>query len=200
MPPEIPDEEVEKLRLPKDWHSYLRTAMLNVIGTVRIAMLAGREALIESGNAEDARIHQLESDVAMLHEELRVNGARLQRIPPHRRPQYTGTERMTILQLRAMRGWNKTETARHFHVSDDTIRAWLRRANDDSLVQTQTPVDRSPDFVRYAIQHMKLLCPPLSKAKIADKLAKAGIHVGKTTVRRILKENPVAPPTRQPLT
>ena len=55
MPPEIPDEDVEKLRLPKDWHSYLKTAVLNVIGIVRIAMLAGREALIESGNAKDVR-------------------------------------------------------------------------------------------------------------------------------------------------
>ena len=49
---------------------------------------------------------------------------------PNRRPQYTGLERMAILQLRAMRGWNKSETSRHFLVSDDTIRDWLRRVDD----------------------------------------------------------------------
>ena len=72
-------------------------------------MLAGREALITNGDTKDARIHQLESEVAMLREEFRINGARMQRVPPQRRPQYTGIERMAILQLRAMRGWNKAE-------------------------------------------------------------------------------------------
>ena len=101
---------------------------------------------------------------------------------------------MAILQLRAMRGWNKAETARRFFVTDDTIRAWLRRADDDSLVQTRTPVNRFPDFVRYAVQQIKLFCPTLGKVKIADKLARASIHIGKTTVGRILKEKPVNAP------
>ena len=194
MPAEICEEDVESLRLPEDWHSYVRSAVLNVIGIVRIAMLAGREALINNGDAKDARIHQLESEVAMLREELRINGDRMQRLAPHRRPQYTCVERMAILQLRAMRGWNKAETARHFFVTDDTIRSWLRRVDDDSLVQTQTPVNRFPDFVRYAVQQIKLFCPTLGKVKIADMLARAGIHIGKTTVGRILKEKPVDAP------
>jgi hypothetical protein len=86
----------------------------------------------------------LESELAMVQEKLRLIGARMQRVPPHRRPQYTTIERMAILGLRAMRGWNKTETARHFLVSDDTDRAWLRRADDDSLVETTAPVNRFP--------------------------------------------------------
>jgi transposase InsO family protein len=51
-------------------------------------------------------------------------------------------------------------------------------------------VNRFPDFVRYAVQQIKLFCPTLGKAKIADMLARAGIHIGKTTVQRILNENP----------
>ena len=70
-----------------------------------------------------------------------------------------------------MRGWSKTETARHFFVTDDTIRAWLRRVDDDSLVQTQTPVNRFPNFVRYAVQQIKLFYPTLGKVKIADMLS-----------------------------
>ena len=182
MPAEICEEDVESLRLPKDWHSYVRCAVLNVIGIIRVAMLAGREALIKNGDAKDARIHQLECEVAMLRVELRLNGSCMQRVPPHRRPQYTTVERMAILELRAIRGWNKTETARHFFVTDDTVRAWLRRVDDDSLVQTQTPVNRFPDFIRYAVQQIKLFCPTLGKVKIADKLARAGIHIGSTTV------------------
>ncbi len=194
MPAESREDGAESLRLPKHWHSLVRSAVLNVVGIVRIAMLAGRETLLQNGDTKDTRIHQLESEVAMLCEKLRINDSRMRRIPPHRRPQYTGMERMAILQLRAMRGWNKSETSRHFLVSDDTIRQWLRRADDDALVQTQSPVNRFPDFVRYAVQQIKLFCPTLGKVKIADKLARAGIHIGKTTVERILKERSAAPP------
>ena len=164
MPAEICGEDAESLRLPKNWRSSVRNAVLNVIGIVRIAMLAGREALITNGDAEHARIHQLESEVAMLREDLRIIGARMKRVPPQRRPQHTAVDRMAILELRAIRGWNKTETARHFHVSDDTIRAWLPRADGDSLVDTHTPVNRFPDFVRYAVQQIKLFCPTLGRA------------------------------------
>jgi len=194
MSAEIPEHDVKTPRLPRNWHSYVRTAVLNVVGVVRIAMLAGREALIENGNVKDARIHQLETEVAMLREELRIMGARMKRVPPYRRPPYTTVERMAILQLRAVRGRNKSETGRHFSVSDDTIRAWLRRADDESLVDTHTPVNRFPDFVRYAIQRIKLFCPTLGQVRIADMLARAGIHIGKTTVVRILKEKPVNAP------
>jgi putative transposase len=157
-------------------------------------MLVGREGLIQQGDVKGARIHQLESELAMLREELRINGARMQRIDPHRRTQYTAVQRMAILELRAIRGWSKAETARRFFVTDDTIRAWLRRADDDLLVQIRTPVNRFPDFVRYVVQRTKLFCPTLGKAKIADKLARAGIHIGKTTVERILKEKPANAP------
>ena len=141
-------EDIESLPLPKGWSKAARNAVLNVLGIVRIAMLAGREALINNGDVKEARIHQLESEVALLREEMRIKGGRLKRIDPHRRPQYTPVERMAILELRAMRGWSKAETARRFFVSDDTTREWLRRADDDSLIQTRTPVNRFPDFVR----------------------------------------------------
>jgi len=34
---------------------------------------------------------------------------------------------MAIFELRTMRGWSQAETARLFFVTDDTMRAWLRR-------------------------------------------------------------------------
>ena len=71
---EVGEQDVESLPFPNNWHSYARNAVLNVIGIVRIAMLAGRQALITNGDAKDARIHQLETEVAMLREELRING------------------------------------------------------------------------------------------------------------------------------
>ena len=67
-------------------------------------MLAGRELLIREGDVADAHIHRLETEVALLREELRIVSARMKRIDPNRRPQYTPALRMAILELRAMRG------------------------------------------------------------------------------------------------
>ena len=189
MPAEIAEPDIEILRLPQHWRFSVRTAVLNVIGILRIAMLTGPRG------ADQQRPREGRQDPPVgIRSGHAPRGttpprwARMQSIPPQRRPQYTCVQRLAILQLRAMRGWNKTETARHFSVSDDTIRAWLQRAEDDSLVQTPTPVNRFPDFVRYTVQQIQLFCPSLGKVKIADMLARAGIHIGQTTVGRILKE------------
>ena len=79
-------------------------------------------------------------------------------------------------------------------VTADTIRSWHQRVDDDTLIHSQTPVNRFPDFVRYTVQRIKLLCPTMGKRKIADTLARASIHIGKTTVGRILKEKPAQAP------
>ena len=75
---EICGQTVESLHLPKGWHSNVKNAVLNVVGIVRIALLAGREPLINRGDVKDARIHRLACELAMLSEELRINGARMQ--------------------------------------------------------------------------------------------------------------------------
>ena len=191
---ELHEVDIQSLPLPKDWADFVRHAVLNVVGILRLAMLASRELLIQEGDVPQAQIHRLESEVALLREELRIVTARMNRVDPRRRPLYPPIERLAILELRAIRGWSKAETARRFCVTDDTIRAWLRRADDDSLLQTTSPVNRFPDFVRYAVQRIKLFCPSLGKVKIAETLARAGIHIGKTTVARILKEKPAEAP------
>jgi len=182
------------LPLPKDWGDSVRSSVLNIVVLLRIATLAAREFLIQEGDLLHAKVFRLEAEVAMLREELRITGARMRRVDARRRPQYLPVERMAILELRAMRGWSKAETARRFFVSDDTIRSWLHRADDDTLLQTNPPVNRFPDVVRYVVQRIKLFCPTLGKVKIAQKLARAGIHIGKTTVERILKESPAKQP------
>jgi len=183
------EDDLLTLPLRTDWPKHVRSAILNVVALVRIAMLAGRRFLVEEGDVLSASIYRLEAEVEMLREQLRIVGARMTSIDAHRRPRYAPTERMAILELRTMRGWSKAETARQFHVSAETIADWARRADDDSLLQTHTPVNRFPDLVRYSVQRIKALCPALGKAKIADTLARAGIHIAKTTVQRILKEN-----------
>ena len=67
---ELCGQDLELLPLRKDWTDNVRHAVLNVIGIVRIAMLSGREFLIQEDKPLLAHVHRLETEVAMLCEEL----------------------------------------------------------------------------------------------------------------------------------
>ena len=63
------------------------------------------------------------------------------------------------------------------------------------LLQLREPVNKFPDFVRYIVQRLKILSPAMGKVKIAETLCRAGLlHLGVTTVGRILKEEPQSDP------
>ncbi|MGE3805708.1 MAG: hypothetical protein AB7K24_13610 [Gemmataceae bacterium] len=57
---------------------------------------------------------QLEQEIALLREEMRIKNARLARIPANQRPHYQPSERLAILELRAARAWSLSSTARAF--------------------------------------------------------------------------------------
>jgi hypothetical protein len=88
----------ETIQLPKNWSQSVRHSLLNVIGLVRISMLAGREYLLRNGLASTAHIQRMETEVALLREELRILGSRMKRVPSQRRPQYPPVERMARLE------------------------------------------------------------------------------------------------------
>jgi putative transposase len=71
----------------------------------------------------------------------------------------------------------------------------LDESGPNALVQIQEPVNKFPDFVRYMVQRLRALCPTMEKVKIAQTLARAGLHMGPTTVGRILKEGAVPEPS-----
>ncbi len=63
-------------------------------------------------------------------------------LDPQRRPHYPSTERMAILQLRAVRAWSLEQTVKVFLVTADTIGSWTKRINhvwhvDLTLVPTR---------------------------------------------------------------
>jgi len=135
----------------------------------------------------------LRQRVALLEEEIRIKDTRMAQINPHRRPHYPPTERMAILELRAARGWSLEQAADTFLLTRPTVAYWMKRLDDvgsDALVQLREPVNKFPDFVRYAVMRLKILCPSVGKVKIAQTLCRAGLHLGSTTVGRILKEPP----------
>jgi transposase InsO family protein len=51
--------------------------------------------------------------------------------------------------------------------------------------QTIVPVNRYSDFVAYLVQRLRVLCPTMGRRRIADVLARAGLHLGPSTVRRM---------------
>jgi hypothetical protein len=98
------------------------------------------------------------------------------------------------------RSWSQQQTADTFQIAAATIASWHKRLDEhgpDALVQLREPVNRFPDFVRYLVQRLKLLCPSLGKVKIAQVLARTGLHLAPSTVGRILNQpstpKPAAP-------
>ncbi len=59
---ELCEEDIESLHLPKGWAETVRHAVLNVVGILRIAMLADREFLIQEGDVPQAHIHRLKDE------------------------------------------------------------------------------------------------------------------------------------------
>jgi hypothetical protein len=52
--------------------------------------------------------------------------------------------------------------------------------------------------VRYSVQRLQTLCPTLGKKKLAEVLARAGLHLATTTIGRIRKEKPTPGPLGRP--
>ena len=193
-------QETPKIPLPKGWKQHVRSAVLHIISLAQYATVYTRSWAADSTNTRlrlKAELDRANQENALLREEMQIKDARMARIDPHRRPHYPPVERMAILQLRAARGWSLEQTAGVFHVTAPTISSWNRRLEDegpDALVQLREPVNRFPDFVRYVVQQIKTLCPAMGKRMLAQTLARAGLHLGTTTVGRILKEKSVSPP------
>jgi transposase-like protein len=126
------------------------------------------------------RLHQ---EVALLKEEIRIKDGRMERLPPQRRPHYPPIERLAILELRAARGWTVAETARRLLVTPLTVASWNSRLDEqgpDALAQVPVPVNRFPEFVGYVVRRLRALCPSMGTRRIAQVLARAGLHLGRT--------------------
>ena len=144
---------------------------------------------------------RLQQEIQLLREEIRIKDARMEQLEAHRRPHYPPTERLATLELRAARGWSLAQTARVFLVTPLTIASWMGRLDEegpDALVRLPKPVNRFPDFVSYLVRRLKILCPTLGKVKTAQILARAGLHLGPTTIRRMQRNTGWPEPQKEP--
>ncbi len=180
--------------LPKQWNRSVRSGVLAAISLARFAIAYTRGWAAESTSARmrlTAGNDRLKAEAGMLREEIRIKDARMALIAPRARPFYPPVERMAILELRAARGSSLEETARRFLVTAATIASWVRRLEEDgphALVQARQPVNKFPDFVAQMVRRLKTVCPAMGKVKIAQFLSRAGLHLGVTTIGRMLKQ------------
>ena len=87
-------------RLPKNWPSQVKAAVLQVISLAQYACAYTRGWAADSVNARirlKAENDRLQGEAALLREELRIKDARMGLIPAPRRPHYPPVERMAIL-------------------------------------------------------------------------------------------------------
>ena len=196
MPIASPDE---RLAVPKNWQRSIQSALLHVIALAKYALVYSRGWAGDSNSQRvrlAAKANLFEQEIALLREEGRIKDARMARIPGSKRPHYVPTERLAILELRAARGWSLVRTAKVFQVTTATIASWNKRLDEEgpaALLSVHQPVNKFPDFVRYLVQRLQTLCPRLGKVKIAQILARAGLHLGVSTVGRMRREPPAQP-------
>ena len=187
------------VHLPKHWPRRVRSAIVHAVSMANVAFNVARSQAENHVNARvrlQAQLDQRDREISLLREEVRIKDARMERVPAQRRPHYPPIERLAILELRAARGWSQAETARRLLVTPLTVASWTQRLDDegpDALVQVREPVNRFPELVSYLVRRLRALCPRMGTRRIARVLARAGLHLGATTVRRMLK--PVPKPT-----
>ncbi len=139
-----------KLPLPRGWKRRVRSSVLHILALGHYTFTALLAKAAQSRNRQvrlQAQIDRRDREIALLQEELRIKDARMERVPPHRRPHYVPLERMAILELRAARSWSARQAADRFHVSATSLGSWTARIDEhvpNALLRIPVPVKSSP--------------------------------------------------------
>ena len=107
-----------RLAVPKRWRRSVQRALVTVMSLAQYTLVSTRGWAANSRNHRvrlSAKTDQLDNEIRLLREEIRIKDARMLRIAAIRRPHYQPTERLAILELRGLRGWSLAQTARAFH-------------------------------------------------------------------------------------
>ena len=138
----------KRIPLPKGWPKRVRSGVLQAISLAHFSLTYTRSWAANSWNAR-IRLKQendrLQQELALVREEMRIKDSRMLRIPAQRRPHYPPTERLAILELRAARGWSRSQTARRLLVTTATVCSWMGRLDEEGprgIVQIRVPVQR----------------------------------------------------------
>jgi transposase InsO family protein len=185
--------------LPSGWTEHAKSGALHALGLARFALMHVRGWCANSPIARARLAAERDEAVtaaSQASEEARILRTKLEALPAKKRPHYAPEERLAILMLRAGTGWTAAETARRFLVGEDTIASWMKRVDEqgeNALLRTRVPVNRFPEYVGELVRSLRALQPALGKVRIADMLARAGLHLSPTTARRMLDRQRPAP-------
>jgi transposase InsO family protein len=191
--------------LPRGWPTLVRSALIHAVSLARAAVIEVRSGFENSPLARArlaAKLGALRAENALLREELRIKDARMEKIPARRRSLYPPAERLAILAFRAAAGMSAAATARRFLLTPATIASWMKRLDDqgeDALVQLPRPINRFPDFVAELVQRLKTTLPAMGKVRIAQLLARTGVVLAASTVKRLAERPRVRPVPPGPL-
>lgn len=189
--------------LPRGWRKRVCSAVIHTFSLAATAMTATRGWAARHASSRVrllAELERKEQELALARAELRLKDARMARVPGQARPHYAPVERLEIVELRALQGWSLQQTADRFLLSPVTVSSWMRRLDEQgpaALVQPAVPLNKYPDFVTHVVQQLKLKCPMLGYGKIAHCLCREGLHLGTSTVSRMLRR--AAPPVPEPV-
>jgi hypothetical protein len=148
------------LPLPKDWQASVRGAFVGAVGLAHSAITFARSWAVNSRLSRvrlTAECDRLRTEVALLNRERDLLRARFEPVPPRNRPHFSPPERLAVLELKAARAWNASQTARRLLLAPGTLSAWFKRLNERgerSLVEVPVPVNRFPDFVGRLVQDL----------------------------------------------
>ena len=136
------------LPLPRSWSAHIQAAILHSLALAHQILTASRAAAANHPRSSvrlAAENERLLDHVQLLEREMAIKDARLSRVPPARRPQYTPVQRFQILGFRASRGWSADDLALRFLVTVATITSWTARLDEggeDAFLATPSPSTR----------------------------------------------------------
>ena len=141
------------------------------------------------------------SDAELLRRELEVFRAQRENMQPHKRPEYPPEQRLAILQIMRLRGWNAVVTAKRFVLHPNTVRAWVQAVEgrrESGRLLGDLPWNRVHDAVRWAVHELRRLCPEpeIGTRTIARHLLRSGIQISRSTVQRVSREEKPPSPRR----
>jgi len=157
---------------------------------------------VQAGFAERMLVHvELEKAQAISD----IMRARLERFPARQRKHYSPEQRFRIVVLMRTYGLSRKETAHIFLVYPQTITRWEREALAEpeieaigTLVRAKPPLRGYDDVVKRLVQMLDAFEIGGSK-KIAQMLARAGLKIGRETVRRYRKAPRPPQPAGSPM-
>ena len=192
--------DASEIPIPESWPLMIRKAMIHAVSLAHTVILCSRErasnSFVDSTNWK-GELDRAEHEVSLLKKQMQILCDRFKKISSAKRPRYSPADRLLILTIKAVRGWNNRQTAKEFMLDENTVADWLKRVDsDDGIFEVHQPVNKYPDYVKYITQVLKMVVPACGKKTIAEHFARAGLHLCATTVGRYIHAKPVKPPTR----